>query len=126
MSDKSDINVLNRMVRDNLLLFQLWKDVTILEKSIIFNSKKITLVTGIPPNRLSNDDIENETIEREYLLPVSMTQYKEEYITMECLDRVFKELCPEGTSRIILAIVNTDGTIVFYFIYNGLHKPRKN
>ena len=55
-----------------------------------------------------------------------MAQHCAEPLTIECLDRIFAELCDTSTKRILLAIVNDDGTTVFYYVHKGIHKPKKN
>lgn len=123
ISDSNDRSVIESLVKDNLSYFQYWTDVQLEDKILPWKGTDLRLVSGIPPNKLSNDDPE---IQKEYILPVNMTQHKEEFITLECLDLVFEKLCDKDTKRIILGIVNSDGTIVYYFIYNGIHKPKKN
>lgn len=123
ISDSNDRSVIESLVKDNLSYFQYWTDVQLEDKILPWKGTDLRLVSGTPPNKLSNDDPE---IQKEYILPVNMTQHKEEFITLECLDLVFEKLCDKDTKRIILGIVNSDGTIVYYFIYNGIHKPKKN
>ncbi|CAB4256368.1 similar to Saccharomyces cerevisiae YMR059W SEN15 Subunit of the tRNA splicing endonuclease, which is composed of Sen2p, Sen15p, Sen34p, and Sen54p [Maudiozyma barnettii] len=114
-------------VRTNLAHFQNWSDVVICEESLEWEGRTIKLVSGIPSEPLSNGETEDDgSPSREFLLPVSLAQYKAESLTIECLDHVFDKLCNPGTKRIILSIVNDDGTIVFYFMYKGVHKPKKN
>ncbi|CAL9730242.1 tRNA-splicing endonuclease subunit Sen15p [Monosporozyma unispora] len=122
-SDSNDRFAIESLVKENLAYFQYWKEVQLEDKTMPWRGTELKLVSGIPPNKLSNDDPE---IIKEYILPVNMTQYKEEFITLQCLDLVFENLCEKDTKRIILGIVNSDGTLVFYFIYKGIHKPKKN
>lgn len=124
-------NALENMVLTNLEHFHLWNDIQKEKKTLNWRKSQLKLLSGLPPHPLSNDNHDsdadsNENILREYILPVNMTQYKEEFITLECLDLIFDKLCPAKVKRIILAIVNTDGTTVFYFVYKGIHKPKKN
>lgn len=124
-SDDNDRTVIEKMVKENLSYFQEWSDVKLEEKSLVWRGSNLRVVSGVPPNKLSNDD-SGDSIMREYILPVNMTQYKEDFITLECLDLIFDQLCVKDTKRIILGIVNSDGTTIFYFVYKGLHKPKKN
>ena len=141
MTALTDRELMEAMVLDSLVHFHSWTNVRIGEKSLKWEGGNIRLLSGTPPHRLSNDD--NDTIALgsssgnvdsttttdsaiEYILPVSMTQYKNEHITLECMDLIFERLCDAKTKRLVLAIINDDGTIVFYFIYKGIHKPRKN
>lgn len=111
--------------RRNLVHYQLWNEVEVRESCLDWKGDRIRLLTGIPPRKLSNDDVESD-IEKEFVLPVDMSQYKEGYLTLECVDKIFENLCDPETKRIVLAIVNDDGTIVFYFMYKGIHKPKRN
>ncbi|CCF57395.1 hypothetical protein KAFR_0C04040 [Kazachstania africana CBS 2517] len=113
------------LVQTNLLHFQKWKNVEVQDRSLSWKDRKIKLLKGSPPQSSSEDNLdENGTIE-EYILPVSLSQYNEQYLTLECLDEVYKQLCDPFTERLLLAIVNDDGTIVFYYIYKGIHGPGK-
>lgn len=140
MAVLTDRELMEAMVRDSLVHFHSWTDVRLGEKSLKWEGSDIRLLSGTPPHRLSNDDndttapgsssggVESNNTESalEYILPVSMTQYKNEHITLECMDLIFEKLCDATTKRLVMAIINDDGTIVFYFIYKGIHKPRKN
>ncbi|CCK71454.1 Sen15p KNAG_0H00380 [Huiozyma naganishii CBS 8797] len=125
-SDGDDRLYLEELVEKSLIHLQLWKDVVVEDKLVVWKGVPVRLLTGCPPHVLSHDEKPADGIGREYILPVNMTQYKEEQVTLAFLDIVFSELCAKDTKRIILAIVNTDGTVVFYFVYNGVHKPKRN
>lgn len=112
------------LVRDNLSHYQLWTDVVISDRAMPWRDQTLRLVTGKPTQKLSHDD--QEEIATEYVLAVEMSQYKAGYLTLECLDEVFVRLCPPAAKRLTLAIVNDDGTVAFYFVYRGLHKPKRN
>ncbi|CCD23707.1 Sen15p NDAI_0C00460 [Naumovozyma dairenensis CBS 421] len=114
---------IEELVRNNLLQFHLWTEVTVATETLSWKESNIRLLTGRPPHKLSNDD---EDVMTEYVLPVEMSQYKTSYLTLEFLDKIFDNLCPENTKRLTLAIINDDGTTVFYFVYKGIHKPKKN
>lgn len=113
-------------VRTNLVHFQNWSDVTICNDEFQWRERTIKLLSGIPQTPLTSDNSDSDgSPVREYLLPVHLAQYKSDFITIECLDLIFEKLCKPDTKRIILSIVNDDGTIVFYFVYKGIHKPKK-
>lgn len=112
------------LVKNNLAHYQLWTDVKVSDQAINWRGHTLRLITGRPSQKLSHDD--EDEIATEYVLPVEMSQYKDGYVTLECLDKVFDQLCPLRAKRVTLAIVNDDGTVVFYFIYKGLHKPKRN
>lgn len=113
-------------VRTNLVHFQNWSDVRICDDELQWRGRTIKLLSGVPQTPLANGNVDPDGNPiREYLLPVNLAQYKSDFITIECLDLIFDTLCEPDTKRIILSIVNDDGTIVFYFLYKGVHKPKK-
>ncbi|SCU85722.1 LADA_0D09230g1_1 [Lachancea dasiensis] len=105
------------LVKTNLAQQQLWDSVEILKLDV---PGECWVVSGMPPHKLSNDDKE---LEREWILPVDLQQYRSGNLTLEIADGVFTTL---GCRRIVLGIANDDGTVVYYFMYKGLHKPKKN
>lgn len=123
--DDHDDNIVT-LVRNNLLHYQLWNEVHVSDETLLWKDRKIKLISGKPPSKLSNDDENEGVINTEYVLPVEMSQYKVGYLTLECLDTVFNMLCDPAAKRLTLAIVNSDGTVVFYFVYKGIHKPKRN
>ncbi|SMN17794.1 similar to Saccharomyces cerevisiae YMR059W SEN15 Subunit of the tRNA splicing endonuclease, which is composed of Sen2p, Sen15p, Sen34p, and Sen54p [Maudiozyma saulgeensis] len=126
-TDNKDGLSIENTVRTNLVHFQNWSNVVICEESLEWEDRIIRLISGIPPTTLSNGESdENGNPTREFLLPISLAQYNAEHLTIECLDQIFDKLCNSETKRIILSIVNDDGTTVFYFVYKGVHKPKKN
>ncbi|SCU96403.1 LANO_0E13410g1_1 [Lachancea nothofagi CBS 11611] len=104
------------LVKANLAQQQLWDFV---EESQL-NDLDAWVISGVPPHKLSNDD---KDLEREWILPVDLKQYSASDLTLEIADKLFAELI---CRRIILGIANDDGTVVYYFMYKGLHKPKKN
>ncbi|KAL3232772.1 tRNA-splicing endonuclease subunit SEN15 [Nakaseomyces bracarensis] len=126
------MNSLTDRVRQNLVHFHQWTSVELVPRSLPWkNDRLIQVLTGRPPNKLSNDDQEEEINGQnrplmEHILPVEMSQYKEGYLTLECMDKIFNELCPNDLNRILLAIVNDDGTVLYYFAHKGIYKPKRN
>ena len=112
------------LVRDNLAYCQFWADLCVCERTLAWRDQTLRLISGRPSQKLSHDD--EEEIETEYVLPVEMSQYRKGYVTLECLDKVFGQLCPATARRLTLAIVSDDGTVAFYYVYRGLHKPKRN
>ncbi|AMD20889.1 HDR147Wp [Eremothecium sinecaudum] len=106
-----------RLVRDNLVYYHLWTNV----KALPIRAGHV--LGGLPPSQLSNDDSEITT---EYVYPVQLKQYKSGNLTLQLLDEIFVDLQDVSCKRIILGIVNDDGTVVYYTVYKGLHKPKKN
>ncbi|CCH44864.1 tRNA-splicing endonuclease subunit [Wickerhamomyces ciferrii] len=99
-------------VQQNLLFQQLWTQVTPIKLS------NITILQGFPKEKLISDDETN--LNKEFVLPIKL---KDE-ITPNMLDQVFKEL--QGVKRLVLGIVNDDGTVVYYIVHDGVYKPKKN
>lgn len=83
-----------------------------------------SIVCGRPSQQLSNDD-EAHSDSKEFVYPILMSQYASSRFSMSHLDHIFSHL-PQDAKRLTLGIVNDDGTIVYYFIYKGLRKPKKN
>jgi tRNA-splicing endonuclease subunit Sen15, fungi type len=99
------------------------------------------LISGLPPRRIyihPDDQIEmiknnsmraaEQSPETEWVLPTSLN----EHITLEFLSTVFDsierpESLPAGRAkRILLAVIHDDSTIVYYFVHDGIVKPRQN
>ncbi|CAG59171.1 uncharacterized protein GVI51_F06017 [Nakaseomyces glabratus] len=123
---------LTERVRDNLLHFHLWTEVEEVPKQLNWKDDRIiNILVGRPPHKLSNDDDEEQEgdckrAKKEYILPVEMSMYKEGYLTLELLDKIFDDLCAASTQRLLLGIVNDDGTVLYYFAHKGIYKPKKN
>ncbi|CAI4049506.1 hypothetical protein SUVZ_13G1940 [Saccharomyces uvarum] len=121
------------LVKNNLLYFQMWTEVELLQDVLPWKGNNLNLLKGRPPHKLSNDaedtggDKGPSPIQQpEFILPINMSQYKENFLTLECLSRIFTQLGDSTTERILLAIINDDGTIVYYFVYKGVRKPKRN
>ncbi|CAR21541.1 Sen15p [Lachancea thermotolerans CBS 6340] len=105
-----------KLVRNNLVHQQLWDDV----EEAKLEDTDAWVLRGLPPHKLSNDDPQ---LDHEWILPIELSQYKPGKLTLELMDKIFSEL---KCRRVTLGIVNDDGTVVYYFIYKGLHKPKRN
>lgn len=112
MSHESQVSI-------NLQHFHLWTDVAC--KPIkTSNDKILCVINGIPPNELPG----GEAHTKEWILPVTISTK----ITLHHLDEVFssiESLCNTRPKRILIGIVHTDGTVVYYFIHDGIVKPRR-
>ncbi|KAI1842313.1 hypothetical protein JX266_011481 [Neoarthrinium moseri] len=120
-------------------------DWTSLETHTHSSSGKIShprpLISGFPPRRIyihPDDQIEmirNNTMgaaeqksELEWVLPTNLN----ENVTLDFLSQVFDsmerpESLPEGRAkRLVLAVVHDDSTVVYYFVHDGIVKPRQN
>lgn len=99
------------------------------------------LITGLPPRRLylhPDDQVElvkthatytvEETPEIEWVVPMHLN----EKLTLKQLAAVFdsvelSEPLAEGRcKRLLMAIVHDDSTVVYYFVHDGIVKPRQN
>lgn len=99
------------------------------------------LITGLPPRRLylhPDDQVElvkthatytvDETPEIEWVLPMHLN----EKFSLKQMAEVFDSLeLPEPLAegrhkRLLMAIVHDDSTVVYYFVHDGIVKPRQN
>lgn len=114
---------LAEQVQKNLLYQHLWNGVCTFDLTLK-NGESVTLCRGTPPEKLHPDD--SGALEEEYILPVE-TEAK---WTISQWNDVFEQLTNlndgEFVRRVVMAMVTLDSTIVFYFVNNGLTKPRKN
>ncbi|QLL34204.1 hypothetical protein HG536_0G00610 [Torulaspora globosa] len=124
MANDAGDGTIVRLVRDNLAYCQFWTELCVCDRTLAWRDQTLHLISGRPTQKLSHDG--DEEIHTEYVLPVEMSQYKKGYVTLECLDKVFCQMCPPSASRLTLAIVSNDGTVAFYYVYKGLHKPKRN
>lgn len=103
-------------VKQNLLFYTLWTEVH--EISLPGG----TVLSGKPHNKLLGDDMEQGL---EIVLPARIG----EEVTPKRLNTIFNDMQQaQGTrpKRLIIGIVNDDSTVVYYFIHDGLVKPKKN
>ncbi|KAI5863192.1 tRNA-splicing endonuclease subunit Sen15 [Durotheca rogersii] len=131
-------------VLDNLRRQHDWTELQILTHSPVDNSPlPRPLISGLPPRRLylhPDDQIEMlkaypgpegripETPAVEWVLP---THLAEEW-TLRAFASVFDsmpppaETAPGRVKRLLLATVHADSTVVYYFMHDGIVKPRQN
>lgn len=102
-------------IQTNLTHFHLWNDLSQIDVETDRGTVKI--VKGTPPEKLLSEDTEAK---EEYILP-SATEDK---WTIRQWNQVFTKL--NNPKRMLMAMVTNDGTIVYYFVNNGLAKPKKN
>jgi tRNA-splicing endonuclease subunit Sen15 len=103
-------------VKQNLLFYTLWTRV----QEISLPSG--TVLSGKPHNKLLGDDTEQGL---EIVLPARIG----EEVSPKRLNTIFNDMQQaQGTrpKRLIIGIVNDDSTVVYYFIHDGLVKPKKN
>ncbi|KAI1801608.1 tRNA-splicing endonuclease subunit Sen15 [Daldinia bambusicola] len=144
MAEKSYVQHLAESVFDNLQYQHDWTELQILTHSPVDNSPlPRPLISGLPPRRLylhPDDQIEilkthpnpedriPETPIVEWVLPVHLA----EKWTLKAFASVFDSMPPETSAgparakRVLLATVHNDSTVVYYFMHDGIVKPRQN
>lgn len=103
-------------VKTNLIHYNLWTTVSTHTTGVL------TLLSGKPPQKLNINDQENQL---EWVMPI---KYNID-ITISQINSWFESieiLCSSRPKRVTVGIINDDGTIVYYFIHDGVVKPRQN
>ena len=140
MADQVFYQELAESVFKNLENQHDWTEVQI-HKDLHDQTYPRPLLSGLPPNRLylhPDDQIElvksrttfsqDEAPETEWVLPTHIN----EKLSLRTIAAVFdsmggtETLKPGRCKRILLATVHDDSTIVYYFIHDGIVKPRQN
>ncbi|KAI1412885.1 tRNA-splicing endonuclease subunit Sen15 [Hypoxylon sp. FL1857] len=144
MDEESCVEHLAASVLDNLRYQHDWTELQILTHSPLDNSPlPRPLISGLPPRRLylhPDDQIEllrshrnpeeriPETPVVEWVLPTHLA----EKWTLREFASVFDSI-PSQTAtaldrvkRVLLATVHDDSTVVYYFMHDGIVKPRQN
>ncbi|ODV80377.1 uncharacterized protein CANTADRAFT_65315 [Suhomyces tanzawaensis NRRL Y-17324] len=84
---------------------------------------ELTILCGVPPATQTPD-----SLGLEWVIPRSIKQ--DPNISAHEINGWFQQITQLSSSkrptRITIAIVNDDGTIVYYFIHDGVVKPRQN
>ncbi|ANB15703.1 hypothetical protein AWJ20_3342 [Sugiyamaella lignohabitans] len=117
-----DVMAIEDRVAENLVHQHLWTNLKSL--NIRAAESNIVICTGVPPAKLHPDDYE---ISEEYVLPVR-TEQNWTVHQWACVFDGIKEATNAEASprRVVMAMVTEDSTIVYYFVNNGLIRPRKN
>ncbi|KAK9475042.1 tRNA-splicing endonuclease subunit Sen15 [Dipodascopsis tothii] len=111
------------IVRANLDLHHLWTALAVREVPLA-GGRTATLVRGTPPEKLYRTDA---AAGAEWVLPA----VKEASWTVAQWAEVFAALDAAAggdapPQRVLMAMLSTDSTVVYYFVHRGLIKPRKN
>ncbi|KAI0851817.1 tRNA-splicing endonuclease subunit Sen15 [Daldinia vernicosa] len=144
MAEKYCVENLAVSVLDNLRYQHDWTELQILTHSPVDDLPlPRPLISGLPPRRLylhPDDQIEMlkshpnpegsipETPVTEWVLPVHLA----EKWTLKAFASVFDSMPPENSAsphrvkRVLLATVHDDSTVVYYFMHDGIVKPRQN
>lgn len=111
-------------VETNLVHHNLWSDVRKHEITS-YNDIKMTILRGKPPAKLEAGDVDGST---EWVVPKLMTSKN---MCIAEIDNWFVQISQLSDPRIrplriTIGIVNDDATVVYYFIHDGIVKPRQN
>ncbi|VEU19278.1 DEKNAAC100680 [Brettanomyces naardenensis] len=107
-------------VRTNLVHYNLWSDVSLVEFEEETLHEKLMLLKGKNPK--SEEENSNGY---DYVLPV----LKQTKLTLQDIDLIFQHLTEmEGyeVGKIVLGIMDFDGTVVYYNIHPGVQKPKNS
>lgn len=107
-------------VRTNLIHYNQWNTVSYF--TISTDKGPVCILQGTPSAVLPSSD----KIEPEWVVPVLMLSKKTSGTEIA---QWFKGIASEtGTrpKRITMAMVNDDGTVLYYFVHDGVVKPRQN
>ncbi|ABN67814.2 predicted protein [Scheffersomyces stipitis CBS 6054] len=110
---------LGEQVHTNLVHYNLWTGVRLHDVD-----GDVTFVSGIPPSKLSSSDSKNQ---KEWVVPRSLIQNSS--ISVSEIANWFSAIArldQQRPRRVTIGIVNDDGTIVYYFIHDGVVEPRQN
>lgn len=102
-------------VKTNLVHYNHWT-------SIIVHDR-LNVLSGVPPLKLDFDDHDEM---REWVIPKSMN---DKQLQLTEIESWFARIAEEATlrpKRVTIGLVNDDGTIVYYFIHDGIVEPRQN
>lgn len=104
-------------VETNLVHYNLWTDVKVFRRDGPFS-----VLQGQPPSKLGEQDAEAQP---EWVVPKSMQDSR---ASVAEIASWFDYVATLGArpKRITMAIVNDDGTVVYYFVHDGVAKPRQN
>lgn len=102
-------------VRLNLIHYNLWNQVIIKDDYLI----------GKPKEKLINTDDE---IKIEFIIPRLI---KDSKLSVQEINSWFNKISQNNENnkrpdRLIIGIINDDGTVVYYFIHDSIVKPRQN
>ncbi|OBA22394.1 hypothetical protein METBIDRAFT_39931 [Metschnikowia bicuspidata var. bicuspidata NRRL YB-4993] len=103
-------------VEKNLVHYNLWTDVRVFRKD-----DRFAVLQGQPPSKLA----ENDAMQPEWVVPKSMNDVK---CSMAEIAAWFDYVATisERPKRVTMAIVQDDGTVVYYFVHDGVTAPRQN
>lgn len=107
-------------VKTNLIHYNQWTTVTDLHIST--DKGPLVLLRGKPPVVLPS----TEEIGLEWVVPILMLAKKTSAAEIELWFQGIALESGNRPKRITMAMVNDDGTVVYYFVHDGVVKPRQN
>ncbi|KAI2639614.1 tRNA-splicing endonuclease subunit Sen15 [Hypomontagnella submonticulosa] len=145
MTGNSYAEHLATSVLDNLRYQHEWTELQILTHSPVDNSPlPRPMISGLPPRRLylhPDDQIEMLKSHTNPEQPIPETPPEVEWVlpahlaekwTLRAFADVFDSMppqtstAPDRVKRILLATIHDDSTVVYYFMHDGIVKPRQN
>ncbi|KAI6091964.1 tRNA-splicing endonuclease subunit Sen15 [Hypoxylon rubiginosum] len=144
MTEKDYLEHLATSVLDNLRHQHDWTELQLLTHSPVDNSPlPRPLITGLPPRQLylhPDDQIEMlksrrnpedripETPVVEWVLPTHVSEKWSLRSFASVFDSIPTQAStpPDRAKRVLLATVHDDSTVVYYFMHDGIVKPRQN
>lgn len=109
-------------VRLNLIHYNLWTDV-VSHEIIQDDQIPIKILSGIPPQKL--DSLDPEKL-REWVIPRLLSHPKLSAVTIRSWFAGIQEITEMPPKRVTAGILHDDGTVVYYFVHDGIVKPRQN
>lgn len=100
-------------VKINLELQHLWNSVTVHD----------TLISGYPPKKLDLVDSDHQL---EWIIPKLKSQDDVKVRDINSWFEQIHSISNVRPQRVTVALVDDDSTIVYYFIHDGIVKPRQN
>lgn len=110
-------------VKTNLEYYVLWQSVESHE-ILLDNNVGLTIISGYPPQKLHNND---EPHLKEWVIPQTISSQKE--LQLSEINQWFKSverLAGTRPKRVTIGLLNNDSTVVYYFIHDGIAKPKQN
>lgn len=108
-------------VLTNLVHYNLWTEVQ--EHQIAVNGHETTILSGLPPAKLDSTDAPGS---REWVVPKRVSLKD---LPLEEINAWFEQILlkmGQRPKRITVGLANDDATVVYYFVHDGIVKPRKN
>ncbi|CUM63082.1 uncharacterized protein PRCAT00000647001 [Priceomyces carsonii] len=118
----SDAGATSRIVQQNLVHYNLWSDVRF--HDVDCAGGVTSILSGRPPTKL----VALDNVDVEWVIPRLITHNRDLDVgtISSWFDRIATLPHQKRPQRITLGLLNDDGTVVYYFIHDGIVKPRQN